>query len=166
MVEKILFYAFASIMIISAILMVTTKNIFYSALYLGVVLFSVAGIFVLLNAYFLAGIQVLIYIGAVLVLAIFVINLTKEITGRNIPQHNKQIIPAIFVSLLTLFLIITSVLKTDMFNRITHWIKVDKTALIGRLLLTDYVIPFEVASVLLLAGLIGAIVIISREDKK
>ncbi|MCX8094520.1 MAG: NADH-quinone oxidoreductase subunit J, partial [Candidatus Goldbacteria bacterium] len=63
----LIFYLMAFLIIISAFLMVTSKNIFHSALYLATVLFGVAGIFVLLNSYFLAGIQVLIYIGAVVV---------------------------------------------------------------------------------------------------
>ncbi|MCX7699051.1 MAG: NADH-quinone oxidoreductase subunit J, partial [Candidatus Goldbacteria bacterium] len=145
--------------------MVTSKNIFHSALYLATVLFGVAGIFVLLNSYFLAGIQVLIYIGAVVVLAIFVINLTRKITGEDIPQFNKQIIPSFIVSALSVILIILVVLKTDWFKRIQGGTvaAVDNTAIIGRQFLTDFVIPFEVVSVLLLAALIGAIVLVARD---
>lgn len=167
MISLIFFYLFAALIVISAIFMVISRNIYYSALWLALTLFSVAGIFVLLNAYFLAGIQVLIYIGAVVVLTIFVINLTKEIEGKIEKQHNKQIIPALLASLLCAVLIILAVLKTDWASRIINWTSYDETAKIGNLLLSDFVIPFEAASVLLLIALIGSIAIVSidRENK-
>ena len=160
-----IFYLMAFLIVAAAVLMVTSRNIFHSALYLAAALFGVAGIFVLLNSYFLAGIQVLIYIGAVVVLTIFVINLTRKITGSEIPQFNKQIIPSFIVSLLGIILIVLVVLKTDWFHRIQGGSSaaVDNTAIIGRQFLTDFVIPFEIVSVLLLAALIGAIVLVARD---
>ena len=168
MTELIIFYAVAAVIVVSAILMVTAKNIFHSALYLACAFFGVAGIFVLLDAFFLAGIQVLIYIGAVVVLAAFVINLTRQITGEGIPQLNKKIIPAAITSALTAVLIILAALKTDWATRIAQNTVEDKTALIGELLLTDFVLPFEIVSVLLLAALVGAVIIVSTdgEDEK
>jgi len=163
MVEQILFYCLAAVVLVPALMMVTSKNVFHSALYLALSLFGVAGIYVLLNAYFLAGIQVLIYIGAVVVLAIFVINLTKQLSGSEIKQFNGQIIPAVLVSAASAFLIITAILKSDWTLKATNAAADDKTALIGRLLLTDFVIPFEAVSVLLLAALVGAVVIVSKE---
>jgi NADH:ubiquinone oxidoreductase subunit 6 (subunit J) len=155
----------AFLIVVSGVLMVTSRNIFHSALYLASVLFGVAGIFVLLNSYFLAGIQVLIYIGAVVVLTIFVINLTRKITGQEIPQFNKQILPSFIVSALSTVLIILVILKTDWLKRIQGGTiaTMDNTAIIGRQFLTDFVIPFEVVSVLLLAALIGAIVLVARD---
>lgn len=166
----IIFYLMSFLIVAAAVLMVTSRNIFHSALYLASVLFGVAGIFVLLNSYFIAGIQVLIYIGAVVVLTIFVINLTRKITGTEIPQFNKQIIPSLIVTLIAVVLIILAILKTNWFKRIQGGTiaSVDNTALIGRQFLTDFIIPFEVVSVLLLAALIGAIVLVARdrEDEK
>lgn len=165
-----IFYLMSFLIVTAAVLMVTSRNIFHSALYLAATLFGVAGIFVLLNSYFLAGIQVLIYIGAVVVLTIFVINLTHKITGAEIPQFNKQIIPSFVVSLLAIVLIILAILKTDWFHRMQGGAiaAVDNTAIIGRQFLTNFVIPFEVVSVLLLAALIGAIVLVAkdRSDEK
>jgi NADH-quinone oxidoreductase subunit J len=163
MIEMVLFYSFAAVILAAALLMVTSKNIFHSALYLAFTLFGVAAIFVLLHSYFLAGIQVLIYIGAVVVLTIFVINLTKEITGKTIPQMNGQVIPAILVSILALALIVSAVLKTDWLTRIPASTMEDNTALLGNQLLTNFAVPFEVVSVLLLAALIGAVVIVAKE---
>ena len=164
MVGAILFYSFAAVIVISALLMVSARNVFHSALWLALCLFGVAAIFVLLNAYFLAGIQLLLYVGAVVVLALFVINLTKAITGKEQKQVNAQVIPAILVSMLTGVLILLAVLKTDWSTRMAQNVAEDKTATIGRLLLTDFVVPFEVVSVLLLAALIGAIVIVAKDE--
>jgi NADH-quinone oxidoreductase subunit J len=166
MTESIIFYGFAGVVVLSALLMVSAKNVFHSALWLALCLFGVAGIYVLLNAYFLAGIQVLIYIGAVVVLAIFVINLTKQITGKQSNQFNKQVIPAILVSFASLFLILSAVLKTEWATAVAKSPAPDKVALIGKLLLTDFVVPFEVVSVLLLAALIGAIVVIAKDREE
>jgi NADH-quinone oxidoreductase subunit J len=169
MVELVIFYAFAALILLAAVMMVAAKNIFHSALYLALCLFGVAAIFVLLNSYFIAGIQVLIYIGAVVILTIFVINMTREITGKLIPQVNRQVIPAIMASLLTAGLIILTVLKTDWGTRIgqsvAQFSKTDNAGVIGRQLLTDFVLPFEIASVLLLAALIGAVVIVSKDKE-
>jgi len=166
MIETILFYAFAILIVVAGILTVTSKNIFHSALYLAAALFGVAGIYVLLQAFFLAAVQVLVYIGAVVVLTIFVINLTKGITGKNVPLVNKQVLPGIIVSLMTAALIILALLKTGGFDMIAGSdTGAGNTALIGNLLLKDYVVPFEVVSVLLLAALIGAIVIVSRDKE-
>lgn len=164
MIETILFYCFAAMIIGSAVMMVTSKNIFHSALYLASTLFGVAAIYVLLQAFFLAAVQVLIYIGAVVVLTIFVINLTKGITGKNVPMMNGQVLPAILVSLLTAALIILALLKTGGFNDAAPDAPVaNNTAVIGNLLLKDYIVPFEVVSVLLLAALIGAIAIVNKD---
>lgn len=165
MTNLIFFYIFAVLIIVSAIFVVISKNIYYSALWLALTLFSVAGIFVILNAYFLAGIQVLIYIGAVVVLTIFVINLTAEIEGKKEKQHNKQIIPAIITSILCAVLIILAVLKTDWTSRTLQWVAHDETAKLGHLLLSDFVLPFEVASVLLLVALLGSLAIVSLDKE-
>jgi NADH-quinone oxidoreductase subunit J len=166
MAETVLFYSFAAVTLFAAVLMVTSRNIFHSALFLALTLFGVASLFVLLHSYFLAGIQVLIYIGAVVVLTLFVINLTREITGRTTPQMNAQVIPAVLTSLLALFLIVAAVLKTDWKTRLPGSSTADNTALLGNQLLTNFAIPFEVVSVLLLAAMIGAVVIISKDKEE
>ncbi len=170
MVELVLFYCFAAVVIGGAILMVTSRNIFHSALYLAVSLLGVAAVFAMMGSFFLAGIQVLIYIGAVVVLTIFVINLTKQIAGGSNYQTNEQVWPAIITGLLAAALIILALLKTDWFLTIGKSVAqtelTDNTALIGKQLLTDFVLPFEIISVMLLAALIGAIAIVSRDKEE
>ena len=164
MIETLLFYCFAGMILLCAILMVASRNIFHSALYLAACLFGVAAVYVILKAFFLAAVQVLVYIGAVVVLTIFVINLTKGITGKNAPLVSRQVLPAIAACLLTVSLIILSIIKSGAGEpEAVPPAVANHTALIGRLLLTDYALAFEAVSVLLLAALIGAIAIVSRD---
>jgi NADH-quinone oxidoreductase subunit J len=164
--DAILFYAFGALIVIGALFVVTSKNIFHCALYLALTLFAVAAEYVLLQAYFLAAIQILIYIGAVVVLAIFVINLTKEITGRDVKLDRRRVIPAVLVSSLTACLIILVLLKAGVPAAVPQPLAADPTAVLGRHLLGDFVLPFEMVSVLLLSGLIAAIVIVSKDQEE
>ena len=174
MAEMILFYALAALLLLSAGLVVTVKDIFHSALWLAVALFVVAALYVMLGAYFLAAIQVLIYIGAVVVLAIFVINLTRTVTGAPVTLSRRWVVPAALVSTLTACLIVVALLKSAgrgspaLGPAPTPPPGQDSAAVLGRHLLGDFVIPFELVSVLLLSALIAAIAIVGkdREDEK
>jgi NADH-quinone oxidoreductase subunit J len=173
MAGMILFYALGALCVISAALVVTVKNIFHAALYLALCLFAVAALYVTLGAYFLAAIQVLVYIGAVVVLAIFVINLTRTVTGAPVTLSRRWIIPAALVSALTACLIIIALLKAGAptgkgQGAAAPLSGADSAALLGRHLLGDFVLPFELVSVLLLSALVAAIAIIGkdREDER
>jgi NADH-quinone oxidoreductase subunit J len=180
MAEMILFYALAALLLVSAGLVVTVRNIFHAALWLAIALFAVAALYVMLGAYFLAAIQVLIYIGAVVVLAIFVINLTRTVTGAPVTLSRRWVIPAALVSALTACLIVVALLKSAGAGSTASAGSAamgaapaappgqDSAAVLGRHLLGDYVIPFELVSVLLLSALIAAIAIVGkdREDEK
>lgn len=183
MAETILFYALAALLLLSAGLVVTVRNISHAALYLALALFAVAALYVMLGAYFLAAIQVLIYIGAVVVLAIFVINLTRTVTGAPVTLTRRWVIPAALVSALTASLIVVALLKsagpagvpalvsTNLAGQDTAAANAavqDTAAVLGRRLLGDFVLPFELVSVLLLSALIAAIVIVGkdREEEK
>jgi NADH-quinone oxidoreductase subunit J len=171
MADAIIFYALAALTIISAGLVVTVKNIFHAALWLAVALFSVAALYVTLGAFFLAAIQVLVYIGAVVVLAIFVINLTRTVTGAAVTLSRRWVIPAALVSALTVCLIAVALLKSGaaagMGQAAAPVPTGDGTALLGRQLLGTYILPFELVSVLLLSALIAAIAVVGkdREDE-
>jgi NADH:ubiquinone oxidoreductase subunit 6 (subunit J) len=160
--EAFVFYLFSFLIIISALAVVTMRNIFHCALFLILCLFSVAGIYVMLHAEFLAAVQVLIYVGAVSILIIFAIMLTSRLAGRDAPMTNEQIFLGGFMSLVLLFTLVYAFKETIF--RVTGGAPAPQSTLrIGRMLLTDYVLPFELISVLLLAALIGAIVIARRE---
>ena len=166
MTELVLFYVFAASALGAAVLTVTARNIFHSALYLALSLFGVAAIFALLGSYFLAGLQVLLYVGAIVVLAIFVISMTKHITGAARAGASRGVVPALLVSLLSGGLLIGAILRTGWAGPALKPPAglTDDAVTVGRAILSDFVIPFEVVSVLLLAALLGAIAIIARDE--
>src|SRR6266576_5048338 len=90
MLELVLFYIFAAIAVVSAILVITRHNVVHSAAFLGATLFAVAGIFLTLHAEFLAGVQVIVYVGGILVLFVFVIMLISLERSTTERQFNRQ----------------------------------------------------------------------------
>jgi NADH-quinone oxidoreductase subunit J len=163
----ILFYVLGALLLVSAALVVTVKNIFHAALYLALALFAVAAIYVMLGAYFLAAIQVLVYIGAVVVLAIFVINLTRTLTGAPVTLSRRWVIPTALVSALTACLIVVALLRAADASPAPA-AAANSTATIGQDLVGRWVLPFELVSVLLLSALVAAIAIVGkdREEEK
>lgn len=157
------FYSLAFIVIAASIFVVTARNIFHSAVYLIVALFGVAGLFVLLNAFFLAAAQVLIYVGAISILMIFAVMLTARIADSTVRHTNEQVATGLLVALGLLAVMLYSFWESP-FDVAAVPVAEGAGATLGRLLLTDFVLPFEVVSVLLLAALIGAVVIARKDD--
>lgn len=157
-----IFYAIAGLIVVFALLSVTLRNIFHSALALIVALLGIAAIYIYLDAEFLALVQVLIYVGAIMTLIIFGIMLTLKISDRTLKQHNQQKLLAFLIAGSMGFVLIV------VFSRFRVKEAVSSKAApaiadIGRELLTTYALPFEVISIVLLAALIGAIVVSSKE---
>src|ERR1043166_7557457 len=98
MLELVLFYTFGAIAVVSAILVITRHNVVHSAAFLGATLFAVAGIFLTLHAEFLAGVQVIVYVGGILVLFVFVIMLIAVERSVHERQYNRQWTIALFTS--------------------------------------------------------------------
>src|ERR1700704_5499797 len=98
MLELVLFYIFGAITIVSAILVITQKNVVHSAVFLASTLLSVAGIFLTLHAEFLAGVQVIVYVGGILVLFVFVIMLIAVNRAEKERQYNRQWVLAIITA--------------------------------------------------------------------
>jgi len=165
MIDAILFYTFGALLVASAVLAVTVRNIFHAALYLALALLAVAAIYVTLGAYFLAALQIMVYIGAVVVLAIFVINLTRNLTGAPVSLSRRWVIPAILVSALTVCLIAVALLKASPMPAPPEH-EAGSTATLGRQLLGDFVLPFELVSVLLLSALIAAVTIVNKDAEE
>jgi NADH:ubiquinone oxidoreductase subunit 6 (subunit J) len=107
-----LFYLLAAVIVVSGILVVTLRNVFHSALALVLTFFTVAGIYLMLSAEFLAAVQVLIYVGAVTILILFAIMLTHQIQSNSIRQTNEQAIPAALISIIFLALAIFAMTRT------------------------------------------------------
>ena len=165
----VVFWVIAASSIVCAIVVVQSKDLFRSAMFLIVSFLSVAGLFVLLRAEFLAAVQVLIYVGAIAVLLLFAILMTRDVESGN--PSNRQIVPvgvltalfgaaAIFVAISTEWTILdTTQLTSELSNGVVTVFS-NTVPHLAKLLIRDFVLAFEVASVLLLAAIIGALALV------
>lgn len=158
--QHILFIVFGVITLGAALMVVTRRNVFHAALFLVLSFFGVAGLFVLLEAPFLAAVQLFIYIGGIAVLIIFAIMLTREMMNPNIPGANRQWWAAALVTL-ALFALMGWVAVRYEWEAAPGPVPEHSIAVLGQALVDPegFVLPFEVASVLLLAALVGAVTI-------
>tara|TARA_Y100000590_G_C15600048_1_gene969649 strand:+ start:692 stop:1180 length:489 start_codon:yes stop_codon:yes gene_type:complete len=160
---EITFWFIAILTIVSAVMVVYGQKLLNSAIALLFTLFGVAGLYVFLWADFLAGVQVVVYIGGILILIIFGIMLTNRITTVHISHSSIQrgyggIVVVGLMGLLGWMIVRTPWLQE-------YSAEPDQTvATIGKLILTDYLMPFEVASILLLGALIGAATLSRAEE--
>ncbi|MEZ5358000.1 MAG: NADH-quinone oxidoreductase subunit J [Candidatus Zixiibacteriota bacterium] len=161
------FVILAILIVSSALAVVTLRNIFHCALMLILCLFCVAGLYILMYAEFLAVVQVLLYVGAVAILMIFAIMLTSRLAGREIQLSNEQTFIGGFLATVFVFglgYLYYKDIEAGQFARVSLKIPGAENSLsIGKLLMTEYVLPFEVVSILLLAALIGAIILARKE---
>lgn len=160
------FWILAFVILVSAFMVVSLKNIFHCALFLVLCLFSVAGLYVLLEAEFIAAAQVLIYVGAVAILMIFAIMLTSNLASKRIRQLNQNVLVSFFVSVVFVFmgiLLMRATITAGVWNYKPKDLATDNIQLLGKYLMTEYALPFEVISVLLVAAMIGAIVLARKE---
>lgn len=159
--QELLFYIFSALTLICGFLVVAnpfTRNPVTSAMFLVLTIVSMAGLFVLLNAFFLAAVQVMVYAGAVIVLFLFVIMLldVKEVEKR---QHNLFGIVLGLVGLLSVGgILIKAILSSGVGDDLNPQLE-GTTKELGVKLFTDYVLPFEIMGVLLLVGMIGVILL-------
>ena len=163
-ITQIGLYILMSVSVIAAISVVTLPNLFHSALALVGVLLGVAGIYIVLHAEFLAMVQILIYVGAVMTLVIFAIMLTERLGDKSIRQTNKQSLLAFVTFLAFLFFMFQIIYQTPWPIQKEMLQSSITTFDLAQALLGTYIFPFEVISVVLLAALIGAIVI-AKKDK-
>lgn len=161
--ELAAFITLSLVTLIPAVVVVTSKNIVRAALSLVPTFLGVTGLYVMLHAEFVAGIQVLIYAGAITVLILFVIMLTEGGSGVRVRQINEQVPLGAMAAVWLAFVVIV------IFSR-TPWPAAPGTPpaysviSVGNAFLTDYVLIFEVTSLVLLVSLVGAIVIARREE--
>ncbi|HEV7887558.1 MAG TPA: NADH-quinone oxidoreductase subunit J [Acidimicrobiales bacterium] len=159
----LVFGVIATAMAVSAVRVVTTKNVVHAALYLVVVLAGVAALYVQLAAEFIAVVQVLVYIGAIVVLLLFGTMLTRAPIGRTSDLDNDQRIASAVVSLFLLGVLGWALGDAFGWQHLPADGSVQRTADVGNSIFQDFVIPFEVISILLLAALVGAVVIARRD---
>jgi NADH-quinone oxidoreductase subunit J len=156
-----IFYLFAVVTGLSAFFVVTTRNIVYAAFFLLFTFFGVAGIYVLLGADFIAIVQLIIYVGGILILLLFGVMLTNKITSVQIKTGTLQIVPAaVGVGLFAGFLI--AVLTYTEWKTVDTALPLTTTEFLGVMLLQEYLVVFELLGILLLIALIGAASIARR----
>ena len=158
---EIAFYILSGMAIISAVLVVSLKNLVRAILALASLFLSIAGLYILLSAEFLGLVQILVYIGGVILLFLFLIMLTENLFEKSQVAFLQRITGALLI--LSLFVIFISIFMKQPYQAIpnTNY----SIQEIGKLLMTDYLVPFEVVSLLLLVALIGAIVIARKEEE-
>ena len=159
--EQIIFLIVAGVTLASALLVVTTRNLVHAALWLVATLFGVAIIYTILNAGFIAVVQVVVYIGAIAILFIFAVMLTRRELRDNTPQLNRNWWSGAIVPVLTFVGLAFLLQGWSGFSKTAAAIPsgFDAVAELGNQLVSPeaYVLPFEVASVLLLAAMVGAV---------
>jgi len=161
--EVLAFYVLGAITLAAGAVVVTSHNIVHSAVALVPAFLGVTGLYVLLNAEFVAGVQVLIYAGAITVLILFVIMLTEGGTGLRLPQRNEQGPIGAAVAVVIAGLLTAGVTHTA-------WVAgpgalpAYTPAAIGQSFLGPNLLAFEVSSIVLLVSLVGAIIIARKEE--
>jgi NADH-quinone oxidoreductase subunit J len=161
--QKIIFAVLAVGMSVSALRVVTARNVMHAALYLVGTLLGAAALYILLLAEFVAWVQVLVYVGAIVVLMLFGLMLTRAPIGPANFDNNQKLLAAVCAG--------------AVFG-VSSWIMIEafegqeiqlgdlgtKTREVGEVIFSSFVLPFDVVSVLLLAALVGAVVIARRDD--
>jgi NADH-quinone oxidoreductase subunit J len=160
---KFLFWFFTALMLGSALIVVHGRNLVHSAFALLLTFFSAGVFYAFLGADFLAGAQVLIYVGGILTLLLFGVMLTNRIFDVNLRTETFQVAPAALVSAAVFLTLTLLTLKTP-WRQVSLLEEGPTTEKIGSLLVTTYLLPFEVISVLLLAALLGAAMLVRRRS--
>jgi NADH-quinone oxidoreductase subunit J len=159
--QEVAFSVLAVVGTLAALRLVTTRNVVHAALYLVVTLAMVGGVYLVLAAEFLAWVQVVIYVGAIVVLLLFSLMLTKAPIGREALDNQQRGLAAVVAAAVLggLLFLVTNAFHGDEIRPVQT-----TTAHIGTSIFRSYVWPFEVVSILLLAALIGAVALARREE--
>ncbi len=169
MVQQLLFAYFAFATVLFSLLVVTRKNPVHSVLWMLLLFFHIAGLYLMLNAEFLAAIQIIVYAGGILVLFLFVVllmNIKEELkmskfigAGPTGFTFAVSLLVVVIMSLRSFVPAPPGIFSIDLIKRVTH------TKALGMVLYTEYLYPFEVASLILLVAIVGAIVLAKRRLK-
>ena len=167
MLDQIVFYFFAALAVISALLVVTRRNVVQSAIFLITALLATAGIFLQLHAEFLFIVQVILYAGGIMVLFVFVIMLINLDVSIHQVQFNRQWWLGLLLALVLgaqLILAVALGRSGLLLGEPAPATALEpSTQLVGRVLFNEYMLPFEIASILLLVAMIGAVVMAKKK---
>ena len=159
-----IFYLFATLTIVSALMVVSSNNIVHSAFYLLATFFGVSGLYVLLGADFVAVTQIMVYIGGILILLLFGVMLTTNSTHVESKRGLMKVLPAVVGTGVLLGALVSAMVYTEWKTELSE-IPLTTSYDLGKLLLTDYVLIFELLGILLLIALIGAASMARKEQE-
>ena len=163
MIEQLTFAALSIVLVGSALAVVLSKNLFHAVLWLALALTGTAGVFLMLDAEFLAAVQLLLYAGGIITIVVFAIVVTERLVGERITQTNMRIGGGALIAAVMLGFIVNVVRKSPL-PATRPEMPGDLTRVLGQAVLTRYVLPFELLAVLMLAGMLGAIYFARPED--
>jgi NADH-quinone oxidoreductase subunit J len=166
-ISQILFWFLSALALVAAIGVVSSKNPIFSVLWLIVVFFAISGHYVLMNAQFLAIVNIIVYAGAIMVLFLFVIML-MNLNAEAEPVKNVYMKMAGIISGLSLMIVLVAALSSSATQNtvMRAGTNIGLIENLGKALFTQYVVPFEIASVLFLSAMVGAIVIGKKDPVK
>jgi NADH:ubiquinone oxidoreductase subunit 6 (subunit J) len=161
--EALAFWFLSAILVGAALAVVLSKNLFHAVLWLALALTGTAGIFLQLDAEFLAAVQLLLYAGGIITIVVFAIVVTERLVGQRLTQTNRRIGGGALVSAAVLALIVNAVAARPLAIARPP-LESDLTRTLGTLILTQYILPFELLAFLMLAALLGAIYFARPDD--
>ena len=168
MLNELIFAYFAAVILFSAVMMITRRNPIHSVMFMLLLFFHIAGVFVLLNAEFLAAVQLIVYAGAILILYLFVVmllNVDREVQTARANRFWPWLTAfGVLITAEVALLVLRGAFPAGS-GRLMGAVDTSVKGL-GKELYTNYLVPFEVASVVLLVGLIGAVMLAKRREKE
>jgi NADH:ubiquinone oxidoreductase subunit 6 (subunit J) len=160
--EAVIFYCLAALTLVSGAVVVLSRSLITSAFALLFTFMGVAGLYFALGADFLAAVQILIYVGGILVLLVFGVMLTHRLYDLDLRSERRGFTPSVILTALLFGILLRLALRTEWFAAAQPAVSGPTTSAIGKLFLGRFILPFEVASVVLLVALIGAALIVRR----
>ena len=158
------FWFLSVVLVWSALAVVLSKNLFHSVLWLALALTGTAGVFLLLDAEFLAAVQLLLYAGGIITIVVFAIVVTERLVGERISQTSRRLVPGAMTSILFVWLVVRALAARPLPLDAGPAPNALLTKAMGELILTKYVLPFELLALLMLSALLGAIYFARPED--
>jgi NADH:ubiquinone oxidoreductase subunit 6 (subunit J) len=157
------FWVLSVMLVGSALAVVLSKNLFHAVLWLALALTGTAGIFLLLNAEFLAAVQLLLYAGGIITVVVFAIVVTERLIGERLSQTSRGVFSGALVAAALLGIIVSTLMQRELPSTPLPQLS-DITRLMGEQVLTTFVLPFELLALLMLAAMLGAIYFARPED--
>jgi NADH:ubiquinone oxidoreductase subunit 6 (subunit J) len=161
--DVLAFWVLSVLLVGSALAVVLSKNLFHAVLWLALALTGTAGIFLLLNAEFLAAVQLLLYAGGIITIVVFAIVVTERLVGERLSQTNRGVVSGSLVTVALLVIIVSTLMQRELPSTPLPQLS-DITRLMGEQVLTTFVLPFELLALLMLVAMLGAIYFARPED--